>query len=66
MDAKEIYLKKYLDNFGLSFPETEIQELLSCFSIKKYAKNEFLINSGDLNPIFGFILEVSANILLVR
>jgi CRP-like cAMP-binding protein len=64
MDIKEEYIKNYLLNFGMSFPETEVQELISYFNVKTYKKNEYLVNSGDLNPRFGFILEGLAKVTL--
>jgi len=64
MDIKEKYLRNYFDKFGLNFPEEEILELVSNFSIKTYKKNEYLVNPGDLNPMFGFILEGLAKVAL--
>ena len=34
------------------------------FSIKTYKKNEYLVNPGDLNPMFGFILEGLAKVAI--
>lgn len=64
MDIKEKYLKAFFEKFKLDFPENEIQELLNNFSIKTYKKNEYLVNPGDLNPMFGFILEGLAKVAI--